>query len=411
MRYILFLLAFASEALGHAGAYSQHRGQNWSGPSTSCTSGYACALNNDNVGQGLHRITVSGKHQSESVAAPAAATGTQNNLMRRGSAQKLKWLGMSESVAEFGKGKYPGVWGVDFRFPDVNSIGALINEGYNIFRIPFAMERMVYPSMTSSLSTDYLNNLTHIVEFITRQGKHVIIEPHNFGRYNINDDNAFTRSWKWMTECFNSHPDVFDIGAFGTFWRNLASAFHDNEKVIFDTNNEFHDIDQDLVLKLNQAAIDGIRASGATAQFIMVEGNSWSGAWKWASKNDNLKYLTDPQDKIIYQMHQYLDGDGSGSQDVCMTGTIGRERLLSATRWLRDNKKVGVLGEFAGGANPQCKQAIVGLLDHLQENSDVWLGALWWAAGPWWEGYMFSFEPPNGVAFKYYNDLLKTYLP
>lgn len=29
----------------------------------------------------------------------------------------------------------------------------------------------------------------------------------------------------------------------------------------------------------NQAAVNGIRASGATTQLILVEGTAWSGAW------------------------------------------------------------------------------------------------------------------------------------
>ncbi|KAJ2975057.1 hypothetical protein NUW58_g8467 [Xylaria curta] len=110
-------------------------------------------------------------------------------------------------------------------------------------------------------------------------------------------------------------------------------------------------------------------------------------------------------------MHQYLDSDNSGTSDVCVSGTIGAERVASATKWLRDNKKVGILGEFAGGANTQCQSAVKGLLESLQTNSDVWLGALWWAAGPWWGDYIFNFEPPSGTGYTYYNSLLKSYVP
>jgi hypothetical protein len=41
---------------------------------------------------------------------------------------------------------------------------------------------------------------------------------------------------------------------------------------------------------LNQAAIDAIRAAGATSQYIFVEGNAWSGAWSWtgASGTDSV---------------------------------------------------------------------------------------------------------------------------
>ena len=85
-------------------------------------------------------------------------------------------------------------------------------------------------------------------------------------------------------------------------------------------------------------------------------------------------------------------------------------RALSATNWLRQNGKKGIIGEFAGGANDQCKQAVQGMINHLKQNSDVWQGAIWWSAGPWWGDYMYSFEPNSGVAYPYYNSVLKTAL-
>jgi endoglucanase len=91
-------------------------------------------------------------------------------------------------------------------------------------------------------------------------------------------------------------------------------------------------------------------------------------------------------------MHQYLDSDSSGTHAECVSRTIGVERLKAATEWLRKNKKVGLLGEFAGGDNEVCKTAVKGMLDYMVDNKDVWKGALWWAAGPWWNDYMFSLE-------------------
>jgi endoglucanase len=35
----------------------------------------------------------------------------------------MRWVGVDESVAEFGQGNYPGTWGIDFRFPDETAIG------------------------------------------------------------------------------------------------------------------------------------------------------------------------------------------------------------------------------------------------------------------------------------------------
>jgi endoglucanase len=57
--------------------------------------------------------------------------------------------------------------------------------------------------------------------------------------------------------------------------------FANNKLVIFDTNNEYHTMEDSLVFDLNQAAIDGIREAGATEQLIFVEGNLWTGAWTW----------------------------------------------------------------------------------------------------------------------------------
>lgn len=219
-----------------------------------------------------------------------------------------------------------------------------------------------------------------------------MIDPHNYGRYYNNI--------------------ITDVDGFGAWWTTIAKRFASNELVIFDTNNEYHDMENSLVADLNQAAIDAIRAAGATSQYIFVEGNSWSGGWTWISSGNGeaLKDLKDPQDKIIYEMHQYLDSDGSGTHPECVSATIGAERLKEATQWLKDNGKKGILGETAGGPNDQCKKAIKGELQLLLDNSDVWTGWLWWAAGPWWADYMFSIEPTSGTAYTEYLSNLETYI-
>ncbi|KIA75750.1 endo-beta-1,4-glucanase B [Aspergillus ustus] len=301
----------------------------------------------------------------------------------------LQFFGVNESGAEFGEANIPGVYGTDYIFPDTSTISTLISDGFNIFRISFRMERLT-SEITGSFDEDYLQNLTSVVNAVTEAGAHAVLDPHNYGRFN--------------NEIISSASD------FQTWWTNVAGEFASNDRVIFDTNNEYHDMDQTLVLNLNQAAIDGIRAAGATTQYIFVEGNSYTGAWTWVDVNDNMKDLTDPQDKIVYEMHQYLDTDGSGTSDACVSTTIGEERVTAATQWLKDNGKIGIIGEFAGGNNDQCRTAVKGMLDYLSTNSDVWLGALWWAAGPWWGDYIYSFEPESGVGYQGYLSTLQAYL-
>lgn len=145
---------------------------------------------------------------------------------------------------------------------------------------------------------------------------------------------------------------------------------------------------------------------------IIVLGTSYTGAWTWISSGNSvaMKNITDPQDKLIYEFHQYLDSDGSGTSASCVSGTIGAERIADATKWLKTNNFKGIIGEYAGGVNTDCESAVTGMLDALAADNDVWMGALWWGAGPWWADYIFAFEPPLGAAYKQYFDKIVSYV-
>ncbi|KAG8162713.1 hypothetical protein KVR01_007191 [Diaporthe batatas] len=326
---------------------------------------------------------------TSAVAAPATGTSSNANAIQK---RKSKFLftGVNESGAEFGEGNYPGTLGTDYTWPVHSTIDTLTAKGFNTFRIPMSMyaihdfrttERIIPNTLTGSIDEAYYNGLNDIVSYITSKGAYAVISSQNFGRYYGNV--------------------ITDTAGFQAYWKTLAARFASNSKVIFDTNNEYHDMDNTLVANLNQAAINGIRAAGATSQYIFVEGNSYTGAWVWVSSGSGaaMASLTDPSNKIIYEMHQYLDSDGSGTTPNCVSTTIGAERLQAATQWLKQNGKKGILGETAGGANSQCITALTGMLQYMEDNSDVWQGWLWWGGGPWWGDYMFSMEPPSGTAY------------
>ena len=98
----------------------------------------------------------------------------------------------------------------------------LLDQGFNIFRVPFSMERMLSTeSLTATLATDYLANYTGTINYITSAGGYAVVDPHNFGRF------------------YDSI--IEDTSGFQTFWQNLATVYADNSLVIFDTNNEYHD--------------------------------------------------------------------------------------------------------------------------------------------------------------------------
>ncbi|KAL8378017.1 hypothetical protein RB595_008622 [Gaeumannomyces hyphopodioides] len=380
MRSSLVLGALAGAVAAQQAAWQQCGGTNYNGVKT-CVSGYTCVV----VNEWYHQCQPGTSNPGNPGGGDPGTPGNPG-----GGNGKFTFFGTNQAGAEFGDKIFPGRWGTEYIFPDTSTIDNLISQGYNTFRICFSMERLVETQMTNAFHAAYLRNLTAVVNHVTSKGSYAVLDPHNYGRYYGNI--------------------ITDTSAFRTFWVNLAGQFKSNSKVVFDTNNEYNTMSQDLVLQLNQAAINGIRASGATSQYIFVEGNQWSGAWSWNVTNDNMKALTDPNNKLVYEMHQYLDSDSSGTSEACVSSQIGVQRVVGATAWLRANNKVGIIGEFAGGANDNCRAAVKGMLDHMKANSDVWLGALWWAAGPWWGTYMYNMEPPSGTGYQYYNTLLKTYV-
>ncbi|KAK4445890.1 glycoside hydrolase superfamily [Podospora aff. communis PSN243] len=313
------------------------------------------------------------------VAAPGPFFDSPTPTIKR--ASKFQFVGVNQAGAEFGNKDLPGTLGKHYTWPVHSAIDTLNTKGFNTHRIAFMMERLVPNKLDGPLDAAYSRSLQETVQYVTSKGGYAVLDPHNFGRY--------------------YEKVITDVDGFKKWWATTAKLFATDVHNGFDTNNEYHDMPQDLVVRLNQAAIDGIRGAGATSQYIFIEGNSWTGAWTWVSSGNgaSLKDLKDPSDKLVYEMHQYLDKDGSGTSPDCVSSTIGVERVREATNWLKANNKKGILGETAGGANAQCIAALTGMLKYLQDNSDVWTGWLWWAGGPWWADYMFSIEPPSGTAY------------
>ncbi|QRV93546.1 Cellulase (glycosyl hydrolase family 5 protein) [Ceratobasidium sp. AG-Ba] len=371
------VLAAVSYAAAQQPAYGQCGGKSWTG-GTTCVSGYTCTVSNEFYSQCLPGTAAT------TVKPTSTSTGsgsTPTSGVCSGTRTKFKYFGVNQSCAEFGQTKIPGVLGTDYTWPSKSSIDFFLGKGMNTFRIAFLMERLSPPAkgLTGAFDATYLAALKDIVTYVTGKGGYAVIDPHNFMIYN--------------------GANIASTTDFATWWKNLASQFKSNSKVVFDIMNEPHDISASTAFALNQAAVNAIRSAGATSQLILVEGTSWTGAWTWVSSGngDAFKAIKDPNNNIAVEMHQYLDSDGSGTSPTCVSSTIGAERLAAATAWLKANNLKGFLGEIGAGSNDACIAAVKGALCSLQQ-SGVWIGALWWAAGPWWGDYFQSIEPPSGAA-------------
>ncbi|KAJ3476134.1 hypothetical protein NLI96_g11376 [Meripilus lineatus] len=369
-------LALSAPALS-VSVWGQCGGIGYSGDTT-CDSGTSCVKLNDYYFQCLFSSGTP-TTQPSSTSPPSSTSSAPTAGVCSGSRTKFKFFGVNESGAEFGQGTVPGTLGKDYTWPSPSSVDYFVAKGFNTFRIPFLMERLSPPStgLTGPFDQTYLSGLKTIVNYITGKGAFAVVDPHNFMIYN--------------------GATITSTSNFQTWWKNLSNEFKSNSNVIFDIMNEPHDIPAATVFDLNQAAVNGIRSSGATSQLILVEGTSWTGAWTWTSSGNSQVFgaIKDPNNNVAIQMHQYLDSDGSGTSATCVSSTIGAERLQAATQWLQQNNLKGFLGEIGAGSNSACISAVQGALCSMQQ-SGVWIGALWWAAGPWWGTYFQSIEPPSG---------------
>ncbi|KAJ7707642.1 glycoside hydrolase family 5 protein [Mycena rosella] len=389
----LTTLAIAVSPAASVAVWGQCGGQGWTG-GTVCDAGSTCTVSSQYYSQCLPSTatgttTVATTTTATTTAtAPSGSTGCANRT-------KFKFFGVNQSGAEFGSATWPGTWGKDFTFPAPSSIDYFVGKGFNFFRVPFLMERLVPPAtgITGPFSSAYLANLTTTINYITSKGAFAALDPHNYMIYN--------------------NAAITSTSNFQTFWTNLAGQFKNNNNVIFgkylhsasfpqltdpDVMNEPNGIPASTAFALNQAAVNGIRASGATTQLILVE--AWTGGWTWVSSGNSAVFgaIKDPNNNVAIEMHQYLDSDGSGTNATCVSSTIGAERLAAATSWLQANNLKGFLGEIGAGNNAACISAVSGALCSMQQ-SGVWIGASWWAAGPWWPtDYFTSIEPPSGLA-------------
>ena len=298
---------------------------------------------------------------------------------------QLRFTGVNMAGAEFANSRIPGKLNEDYHYPKERDIDYFVDRGMNVFRLPFRWERLQL-NLAWEFEPRELGQLDETVAYMTGRGAHVLLDPHNYARY--------------FGKVIGSKQ--VPVSAFASFWAQLAAHFKDNRRVIFGLMNEPYRILADEWRDAAQAAIDAIRATGAR-NLILVPGTSWSGAHSWTkelngiSNASALRDLNDPADNMAFEVHQYLDSDYSGTSSDCQSETIGRKSLEKFTKWLRETGHRGFLGEFGAANNPVCLEALDQMLQYVADNSDVWLGWSYWAAGAWWGDYRFSVHPsPDG---------------
>ncbi|MCA9675732.1 MAG: glycoside hydrolase family 5 protein, partial [Myxococcales bacterium] len=295
------------------------------------------------------------------------------------------YRGVNLSSAEWGEGNLPGTYGTDYTYPTTDEVDYFAATGMNVVRVAFRWERL-QQSLDGAFDAAELARLDALVGHATGRGVHVVLDPHNYARYrgDVIGSAAVPRA------------------AYADLWRRLAEHYGGDPRVIFGLMNEPNTMPTEDWLAAANAAIAAIRDAGA-GNLILVPGNAWTGAHSWLQdwygtpNGTVMTGVVDPADRYAIEVHQYLDGDFSGTSATYQSATVGVEQLAPFTAWARDHGVRAFLGELGGAANDTCLQAIDAMLDHVDGNPDVWIGWTWWAAGPWWGDYIYSLEPVGGV--------------
>ncbi len=293
--------------------------------------------------------------------------------------------GVNLAGADFGESALPGTYGVNYTYPTRGEVDHFMGLGMNVFRLPFRWERL-QRSQLAAFDAAELSRIDAFVSYATGKGAYVLLDPHNYARY-------------FGALIGSGVPK----SAFADFWSRLAAHYKGNPRVVFGLMNEPHTMSTELWLADANAAIAAIRATGAQS-LIMVPGNAWTGAHSWlqnwyGTPNGTVMLgIDDPLDHFVIELHQYLDGNSSGTDmTTCVSPTIGSQRLAAVTGWLQQHGLKAFLGEFGAGASTTCLAAIDDMLTYIDNHPNEWMGWAYWAAGPWWGNSTGSIEPVNGV--------------
>jgi aryl-phospho-beta-D-glucosidase BglC (GH1 family) len=282
-------------------------------------------------------------------------------------------------------------------YPIASQVDYLQTEGIVLIRLPIAWEKL-QSTLNGPLTQGEITNLKSFLDLAASRGMQVIVDIHNYARYNPN----------WAADAAANGgivgpdaPDALPIGsssvpisAFQDFWTKLAGVLAGHAALGgYDIMNEPFGLGPGVWPTAAQAAVNGIRSVDMSTT-IYVEGEQWASAYSWPSVNGSLK-ISDPANNLIYEAHLYFDSNGRGTyaQTYDQQGAYpnwGVDHVQPFLQWLQQNGAKGYLGEFGVPENdPRWLTVLDNFLNTLQQNGIP--GTYWYYAYPdpsstnsWW---------------------------
>jgi aryl-phospho-beta-D-glucosidase BglC (GH1 family) len=340
-------------------------------------------------------------------------------------------VGMESSFTYFDAGTGP-VEDTDYPRHDERIVDYYAGKGMTALRFLVCWEALQselmgpIPAANAGNYKTYFDNYERIVDYATNvKGMTVQITP-----WQYDDDIGGIGGPTWRGDLVGSAE--VPIEAWRDFWTKLAAIFADNPRVEFVLVTEPNGMSTMEWWSIAQEGIDAIRAAGAT-QRIHVPGNgytaasSWtsnfydtaatkrSNAYGWLNANGPGQPISDPLNRLVAEVHTYVNTDKSGSTDEIESVTAARDNLAQVVNEARARGYLVYLGEMGwlasktvNGGGATGVDAWADFVDYLEANSDVLIGFTWWAGGDprgWWPdigangGGHFSISPTNAATY------------
>ncbi|KAL1951468.1 hypothetical protein VTO73DRAFT_617 [Trametes versicolor] len=378
MKYATASLVAAATVSQVAAVYQQCGGIGFVGP-TACDAQSVCTTINAYYSQCL---------PSSSPSAPSAPS---SSLIQLGG---VNTAGYDFSVATDGSFTGTGVSPPPSQFTHFSSQGA------NLYRIPFAWQLMT-PNLGGPINETFFATYDQTVQAALNSGSnvHVIVDLHNYARWN---GGIIAQGGPTNEE-------------YASIWTHLAAKYGSNERIIFGVMNEPHDIPSvQTWVDSVQFVVNAIRQAGAT-NFLLLPGSSWASAQAFPTEaGPYLVKVTDPlggTDKLIFDVHKYLDSDNSGTHPDCTTDNV--DVLKTLVSFLQQNgNRQAILSETGGGNTASCETLLNNELSFVKSAFPTLVGFSVWSAGAFDSTYVLTVSPnPDGSDQPLWIDAIKPNLP
>ncbi len=401
--------SFAFAALAASGAYAaqgaaytQCGGKGWTG-ATACVSGYHCEVQNDWYSQcvpGAGAAAASSAAPKTTMITTTRAPAAKTSAAAAAATSKATAAASAATGSSSGKTQYAGmnIAGFDFGCDTSGSCsGAYVDPGasgiaqmqhftkddkLNIYRLPIGWQHLTGNTLGGALDATVSAAYDKLVQGCLATGAVCLIDLHNYARWN----------GQIVGQGGPTNAQFADV------WSKIATKYASQKNVAFGLMNEPHDLTMSTWADSCQAAVTAIRKAGAKSQMILLPGTDYTSAGTFPTASGpsllKVKDADGTTDKLIFDVHRYLDSDNSGTHAECTSDHV-EDSFVPLATWLRSNKRQAILSEVGGGNTASCEQDVCAAIASLNKNSDVYLGYIGWSAGAFDQSYVLGLTP-NG---------------